>query len=284
MSSAESVHVNGVDLCVECIGDPADLPILLIMGSSASMDWWEDEFCGRLVAGGRFVVRYDHRDTGQSVSYEPGAPAYTLDDLIADPAALIEHLDLGGAHIAGMSMGGGLAQGVALRHPDRVASLTLIATAPAAPGPDDPDLPSMSDETIAQFSIDAPDWSDRGAAIDYMTHLARVSAGRAYPLDEAAFRPLAARVFERTRSMASTMSNHNVLGAGERTRERLGQIDVPTLVVHGTDDPVVPYGNALALVREIRGARLLTLEGAGHDLPLAVWDIVVPAILEHTEV
>ena len=284
MSSAESVHVNGVDLCVECIGDPADPPILLIMGSSASMDWWEDEFCMRLVAGGRFVVRYDHRDTGQSVSCEPGAPTYTLDDLVADPAALIDRLDLSAAHIVGISMGGGLAQGVALGHPARVASLTLIATAPAAPGPEDPDLPSMSDETIAQFSIDAPDWSDRGAAIDYMTHLARISAGRAYPLDEAAFRPLAARVFDRTRSMASTMTNHNVLGAGERTRERLGQIDVPTLVVHGTDDPVVPYGNALALAREIRGARLLTLEGAGHDLPRPVWDIVVPAILEHTGV
>ena len=285
MGSAESVHVNGVDLCVECIGEPADPPILLIMGSSASMDWWEDEFCMRLVAGGRFVVRYDHRDTGQSASCEPGAPTYTLDDLVADPAALIDRLDLSAAHIVGISMGGGLAQGVALGHPGRVASLTLIATAPAAPGPEDPDLPSMSDETIAQFSIDAPDWSDRGAAVDYMTDLARVSAGRASPLDEAAFRPLAARVFDRTRSMASTMTNHNiVLGAGERTRERLGQIDVPTLVVHGTDDPVVPYGNALVLVREIRGARLLTLEGAGHDLPRPVWDIVVPAILEHTGV
>jgi pimeloyl-ACP methyl ester carboxylesterase len=142
----------------------------------------------------------------------------------------------------------------------------------------------MSDETIAQFSVEAPDLSDRGAAIDYMTHLARVSAGRAYPLDEAAFRGLAARVFDRTRSLASTMTNHNLLGAGERTRERLGEIDAPTLVVHGTDDPVVPYGNALALVREIRGARLLTLEGAGHDLPRPVWDIVVPAILEHTGV
>jgi pimeloyl-ACP methyl ester carboxylesterase len=282
MSTTESVHVNGVDLCVECLGDPADPPILLIMGSSASMDWWEDEFCKRLVAGRRFVVRYDHRDTGQSVRYEPGAPAYKLDDLIADPAAIIDRLDLGVAHVVGMSMGGGLAQGVALAHPDRVGSLTLIATAPAAPGPEDPDLPSMSDETIVQFSIDAPDWSDRGAAINYMTHLARVSAGRAYPLDEAAFRQLAARVFDRTRSMASTMTNHNVLNGGERTRERLGELDIPTLVVHGTDDPVVPYGNALALVREIRGARLLTLEGTGHDLPRPVWDIVVPAILEHT--
>jgi pimeloyl-ACP methyl ester carboxylesterase len=282
MGNAEWVHVNGVDLCVECLGDPGDPPILLIMGSGASMDWWEDEFCERLVAGRRFVVRYDHRDTGQSVSYEPGAPGYTLDDLIADPAALIDRLDLGDAHVVGISMGGGLAQGVVLAHPDRVGSLTLIATAPAAPGPEDPDLPSMSDETIAQFSIDAPDWSDRGAAIDYMTRLARVSAGRAHPLDEATFRQLAARVFDRTRSMASTMTNHNVLDGGERTRERLGEIDVPTLVVHGTDDPVVPYGNALALVREIRGARLLTLEGTGHDLPRPVWDVVVAAILEQT--
>ena len=282
MSSVESVQVNGVDLCVECIGDRADPPILLIMGSSASMDWWEDEFCSRLVAGRRFVVRYDHRDTGQSVCYEPGAPEYTLDDLAADPAALIDRLELGVVHVVGMSMGGALAQGVALGHPDRVGSLTLIATGPAAPGSEDPDLPSMSDETIARFSIDAPDWSDRDAALDYMAHLARVSAGRAYPVEEAAFRALAARVFDRTRSMAATMTNHHVLRGGERTRERLGMIDVPTLVVHGTDDPVVPYGNALALVREIRGARLLSLEGAGHDHPRPVWDILAPAILKHT--
>ena len=277
------MHANGVDLCVECIGDPADPPILLIMGSSASMDWWEDEFCMRLVAGRRFVVRYDHRDTGQSVSYEPGAPTYTLDDLVADPAALIDRLDLSAAHIVGISMGGALAQGVALGHPGRVASLTLIATAPQLPDPKIPTYPRCrlrpsrssrstlpTGPTEAQHRLHDPPRADlpRGAP----THSTRLRS----PARRTGLRPHAEHGFDDDQPQRP--------GGGERTREGLGQIDVPTLVVHGTDDPVVPYGNALALVREIRSARLLTLEGAGHDLPRPVWDIVVPAILDHTGV
>jgi pimeloyl-ACP methyl ester carboxylesterase len=278
----EIVNANGVDLCVGTFGDRADPAILLIMGSSASMDWWEDEFCERLAAGSRFVIRYDLRDTGRSVSYEPGAANYTLGDLAADAVGLLDALGPARAHVVGMSMGGGIAQLTALQHPDRVASLTLVATAPAAPGPDDPDLPAMSGETAARFAeARQPDWTDRAAVIDYLTHLARVSAG-SLPFDEAGFRDLAGRVFDRTTNMASTMRNHNALGGGERLRERLGGLSVPTLVIHGTEDPVVPYGNGVALAREIPGAELLTLEGMGHELPRAVWDVVVPALVEHT--
>jgi pimeloyl-ACP methyl ester carboxylesterase len=276
------VNANGVDLCVETFGDRADPAILLIMGSNASMDWWEDEFCERLAAGSRFVIRYDLRDTGRSVSYEPGAADYTLGDLVADAVGLLDALGVQSAHVVGMSMGGGIAQLVALEHPDRVASLTLVSTAPAAPGPDDPDLPAMSGETAARFAeAPQPDWSDRSAVIDYMTHLARVSAG-SLPFDEAGFRGLAGRVFDRTTSMASTMANHSALAGGERSRERLGELRMPALVIHGTEDPVVPYGNGPALAREIPNARLLTLEGMGHELPSAVWDTVVPAMVEHT--
>jgi len=101
----EIVHANGVDLCVETFGDPTDPAILLVMGSTASMDWWEDEFCARLAAGSRLVIRYDHRDTGRSVSYEPGAPPYTMRDLAADAVGLLDALDLASAHLVGMSMG-----------------------------------------------------------------------------------------------------------------------------------------------------------------------------------
>ena len=276
----EIVQVNGVDLCVETFGDPTDPAILLIMGSSASMDWWEDEFCRRLAAGSRFVIRYDHRDTGRSVSYDPGAPGYTFRDLVADAAGLLDALGLGSAHLVGMSMGGAIAQLAALDHPNRVASLILIATSPAGAG--DPDLPDMSAQTRAEFGVDRPDWSDRAAVIDYMVHLARVSAGRSRPFEEAPFRDLAARVVDRTVNIESSMTNHNAMDAGERWRERLGGLDVATLVVHGTEDPVFPYGHALALAREIPGAELLALEQTGHELPRAVWDLVVPAILEHT--
>jgi pimeloyl-ACP methyl ester carboxylesterase len=276
------LHVNGVDLCVETVGDRADSAILLIHGSTASMDWWEDEFCERLAEGSRFVIRYDHRDTGRSVSYEPGAPPYTFDDLVEDAVGVLDAFDLPRAHVVGISMGGAIAQLVALDHPARVASLSLISTSPAAPGPDDPDLPAMSEETVARFAVDEPDWTDRAAVIDYMVHLARVSAARSRPFDEAAFRDLAGRVFDRTTNIESSMRNHNVMEGGSRWRERLGELGAPTLVMHGTEDPVLPYGNALALAREIPGARLLPLEKTGHELPRASWVVVVPAILEHT--
>jgi pimeloyl-ACP methyl ester carboxylesterase len=278
----EIVRANGVDLCVGTFGDRRDPPILLIMGSSASMDWWEDEFCERLAAGSRFVIRYDHRDTGQSVSYAPGAPAYTLRDLVADAVGLLDTFGIASAHVVGMSMGGAISQLMALDHPDRVASLTLIATSPARPGPDDPDLPAMSDETGAEFAVAEPDWSDRAAVTDYLVHLARVSAGRSRPFDEAAFRDVADRAFDRTINIASSMTNHNAIDGGDRWRERLGGLSVPTLVIHGTEDPVLPYGNGVALAHDIPGATLLPLEHTGHELPRAVWDVVVPAILEHT--
>jgi pimeloyl-ACP methyl ester carboxylesterase len=269
------VQANGVPLCVETFGDRADPAVLLVMGSSASMDWWEDEFCERLAAGGRFVVRYDLRDTGRSISYEPGAPQYGLDDLGEDAAGLLDALDLPVAHVVGISMGSGIAQYLALEHPDRVASLTLIASSPGQEG-----LPSMSEETAAAFGVDPPDWSDRDAVIEYGTHLARVSAARSEPFDEAGMRELWGRVVDRTDNIASTMTNHNVMDFGESRRDRLGEISVPTLVVHGTEDPVLPHAHGVALANEIPGARLLTLEGTGHELPRRTWDVVVPAILE----
>jgi pimeloyl-ACP methyl ester carboxylesterase len=189
----EIVRANGVDLCVESFGDSDDPAILLIMGSSASMEWWEDEFCERLAAGSRFVTRYDHRDTGRSVTYEPGAPQYTLRDLAEDAVGLLDPLGVARAHLVGMSMGGGIAQLAALDHPGRVASLTLISTGPAGPGADDPDLPAMSEETIAEFTVDEPDWSDRAAVIEYIVHLERACAARSGRFDEAAFRDLAGR-------------------------------------------------------------------------------------------
>jgi pimeloyl-ACP methyl ester carboxylesterase len=157
----------------------ADPAILLIMGSSASMDWWEDDFCERLADGRRFVVRYDHRDTGRSVSYRPGAPPYTLRDLAADAVGLLDTFGLARAHLVGMSMGGAIAQLVALDHPGRVASLTLIATSPAGPG--DPGLPETPAQTRAKFAaIAEPTWPDRTAVIDYLVQLAGYRrAGRA---------------------------------------------------------------------------------------------------------
>jgi pimeloyl-ACP methyl ester carboxylesterase len=277
------IRANGVDLCVQTFGDRADPPILLIMGGASSMDWWEDGFCERLMAGSRFVIRYDHRDTGRSICYEPGAAPYSLRDLAEDAVGLLGTFGLESAHLVGMSVGGWIGQLVALDHPDRVASLTLISTSPTA-GPGDPDLPEMSEELQAFFAQETsePDWSDRDAVIAYIVEGERPFAG-SRPFAETAKREIAARVFDRTANLASGITNHAGMDSGERWRERLGEVSVPTLVIHGTDDPMFPYGNAVVLANEIPGARLLALERVGHEVPPQdLWDVVVPAILRHT--
>jgi pimeloyl-ACP methyl ester carboxylesterase len=225
-------------------------------------------------------VRYDHRDTGQSISYPPGAPGYTSSDLVTDAVGVLDALGVHRAHVVGQSMGGALAQVMALDHPRRVASLTLVATSPAGP---DADLPPMPDEARAAFgAIAEPDWSDRGAVVDYLTELWRAGAGRSRPFDERGVRELCGRVLDRTTNMASSMKNHYAAEGGDRWRERLGALGPPTLVIHGTEDPVFPYGHGVALANEIPGAELLALEGAGHELPRRDWDVVVTAILAHT--
>jgi pimeloyl-ACP methyl ester carboxylesterase len=274
------MQVNGVDLCVETFGSPTDPAILLIMGAGASMDWWQDDLCARLAAGPRYVIRYDHRDTGGSTSYPPGEPGYTGDDLVADAAAIIAVLGLRRAHVVGQSAGGALAQVLALDHPERVASLTLVATSPAGP---EPDLPAMSDEASAAFAaIAEPDWSDRAAVIEYLTEQWRAGASRSRPFDAESTRALSARVVDRTANMESSMKNAYAAEGTDRWRERLCGLDVPTLVVHGTEDPLFPLGHGEALAREIPGAELLTLEGGGHELARRDWDVVVPAILRLT--
>jgi pimeloyl-ACP methyl ester carboxylesterase len=244
------------------------------MGGAASMDWWEDELCERLAAGPRYVIRYDHRDTGQSVSYEPGADAYSLSDLVEDAVGLLDALDVPKAHLVAMSMGAMIARLVALDHPDRVTALTMISTSGPGPG-----LPPMTEELSVEFEETVePDWSDRDEVVDFLTNFSRLLA--CPPFDEERERELWERVLDRTASIESSIRNHAGLSEPPGWRDRLSELHVPTLVVHGTDDPLYPYGHGVALAREIRGARLLTMERTGHELPRRVWDDVVPAILE----
>jgi pimeloyl-ACP methyl ester carboxylesterase/SAM-dependent methyltransferase len=273
----QSVHVNGVDLCVQTYGDPGMPAILLIAGAGSSMDGWSPSFCERLAAGPRFVVRYDHRDTGQSTTDPAGAPSYTSDDLLADVAGLLDAFAIRSAHLVGISMGGALAQLLALDRPGRVATLTLVSTSPG-PGPD---LPAMSAGLRDFFAeTPAPDWSDRAAVIDYQVAVQRAYAGA--PFDEPTVRATTAHTFDRTLDPAAG-DNHLLLAGGDPWRSRLDQIGVPTLVLHGDADPLfgLPHGEALAA--EIPGARLLVLPGVGHEPPPpSSWDIVVPAILALT--
>jgi pimeloyl-ACP methyl ester carboxylesterase len=146
LSQPTVVHANGVALCAQTFGEAGDPPILLIGGAESSMDWWEDGFCERLAAGRRLVIRYDLRDTGQSITYEPGAPGYTGNDLVADALGVLDALEIDRAHVVGISMGGGIGQELALVHPSRVATLTLMSTSPVGSrDPGKPALPPMSE-------------------------------------------------------------------------------------------------------------------------------------------
>ncbi len=169
------IEATGVELCTEAFGDPADPSILLVMGMGGSMLWWEDGFCRMLSDGGRFVIRYDHRDTGRSVTYEPGHPGYAGSDLVADAAGVLDAYDIPAAHVVGVSMGGALAQLMALDFPDRVRSLILISTSLALP--DERELPGSSEELRRFFASEEVDWSDAGSVIEYLVDYWRVLAG-----------------------------------------------------------------------------------------------------------
>jgi pimeloyl-ACP methyl ester carboxylesterase len=277
------IRTNGVHLCVESFGDKSDPAVLLIMGASASMLDWDEQFCQRLADAGRFVIRYDNRDTGRSTSYPPGAPPYTLRDLVADAVGLLDALDVPTAHLVGMSMGGAIAQLIALDYPQRVTTLTLLSSSPGGPGHPYDDLPNNATDngTNADASPAEPNWADRAAVIEHYLAAYRPYAG-SHGFDESAMRDRAARVVDRTTNMASG-ANHFILDPGEPWRDRLSSLRVPTLVLHGTEDHFLPLGHGIALAREIAGAEFVAMPRTGHEVPPhCVWDIVIPAIVRHT--
>jgi pimeloyl-ACP methyl ester carboxylesterase len=273
------IEVNGVEICTESFGDPADAPVLLIMGIGASMLWWEEGFCRLLADGGRFVVRYDHRDTGRSTTYELGRPGYTGLDLVDDAAAVLDAHDIPSAHVVGVSAGGALAQLLALDHPGRVLSLTLISTSRALPG--GRDLPPPTEEFGRFFSTAKVDWSDTASVIDYLTGYDVMLSGTERGPDEPAIRALVRRDVARARDIRA-IQNHDALPEADRHREPLSSMTAPTLVIHGTADPMFPIEHGEALADEIPGAGFVRLKGAGHGLKRADWNTVAHAILTHT--
>jgi pimeloyl-ACP methyl ester carboxylesterase len=273
------IEVNGVALSTEPFGDAADPPVLLIQGLGASMLWWEEDFCQMLAEGGRFVIRYDHRDTGRSVTYEPGRPGYTGADLVADAARVLDAYRLPAAHVVGVSAGGAFAQLLALDYPDRVLSLTLISTTHAVPVRRE--LPPPAEAFTRFVTTVEVDWTDAESVIAYLVDYSRMLAGDERPFDEAAARRLVRNDAQRASNFAAAQ-NHDAIPDDGPSRPPLSSITTPTLVIHGTADPMFPIAHGAALADEIPGARLLALEGAGHGLDRADWRTVVDAILEHT--
>ncbi len=261
---------------ISTFGAASDPAVLLIAGSGSSMDWWEPAFCRQLADGGRYVIRYDHRDTGDAPSYPPGEPGYTGEDLITDALAVLDELGVRAAHLVGISMGGALAQVLTLDHPDRVLSLTAIATSAAA---GDDDVPGMAPEAVAAYAeLSDPDWADDAAVVEYIVHSQRILS--AEPFDEDEAREVATIAVGRTKNNESSQRNHHATRDGSGPwRHRLGEITVPTLVLHGDADPLFPLPHGEALAREIPGARLVVLPNTGHEFPRRNWPVVIPLLL-----
>lgn len=214
-------RINEAVCCVEVRGGVDD-PTMLLVGSS--MLSWPDELCERITAGGRRVIRYGVRDTGRSESYPPGEPGYSLADLVDDAVGVLDATATERAHVVGMSTGGWIAQLLALDHPERVATLTLVASRPNTPGPVDDDLPEH-DEALMEVIMNSadPDWSDERAVVDHLVLQARTFAG-AGAFDEASARAHAEAEVARTTDVRCATTNIAFADHGPRWRERLGEI------------------------------------------------------------
>jgi pimeloyl-ACP methyl ester carboxylesterase len=273
------IRDDGLVLATESFGDSAHPAILLIMGGGASMLWWPEAFCSRLAGHGRYVIRYDQRETGHSTPYIPDGPAFSYVDLVEDTTRILDGYDLPAAHVVGMSFGGLIGQYAALEHPERVRSLTVISSSPA--GIDTSHLPGMSEAYLAHLeAAETIDWSDRGQAIAHMLAESRLIAWTAHPFDEAGMRAFIARDHDRSGGYPSA-SNFNWQGS-ERWAGRLADLQPPLLVIHGTADPVFPIAHGQELLKIVPGAKLVRIPGGGHELHPDDWDTIISAIAEHT--
>lgn len=267
------------EIAVETFGRPGDSPLLLVMGAMASMLWWPDDFCASLASRGRYVIRYDNRDTGLSTAWPLGAPDYTFADMADDGVAILDGLGVKAAHVVGMSMGGMIAQRIALVHPDRVLTLTAISTSPMGIG----DLPGVSEDYAKHSeSGEAVDWTSRADVVDFLMRECRVIASTAHRHDAAATQAFIERDYDRTPSFAS-VTNHFMLG-GDEDAPKLAAKDIaaPVLVIHGTSDPIFPIAHGPAFADAVPKAKLLTIPGGGHELHPQDWPVIIDTIVAHT--
>ena len=280
---------NGIELEYQTFGDPGDQPLVLIAGLATQMISWLEPFCELLASGGFFVIRFDNRDVGLSTWMESagppdisaafrgeGHPAYQLDDMADDVAGLLDSLGLPAAHLVGASMGGFIAQLVAINHPERVLSLTSIMS-----GPGGSDEVAPTPEGAAVLMTAPP--ATREERIELAMTIHRTLAGAGDQLDDAVERARAERAVDRAYyPLGVARQLVAILGAGSRL-ERLKLVRVPTLVVHGTDDVLVPIENGRRVAAAVPGARFLEVQGMGHDIPERVWSELADAIEKLTQ-
>lgn len=277
---------NGIEIEYETFGDPGAAPLLLVMGLGAQMISWDESFCAQLAGRGFHVIRYDNRDSGLSSHLDEAGlpdimaalggnatPAYTLDDLADDAMALLDALGIEAAHIVGASMGGFIAQLIAINHPHRVLSLTSIMS-----GPGGKDAISPKPEGAAILMVAPP--STREERIQQGVAIRRTLRGSADAFDEAFERARSARAIDRAYNPLGTGRQLVAILAAESRVERLHKVAVPTLVIHGGDDVLVPVENGRIVAGAVPNARLIEFDGMGHDLPERVWPAVFDAIAD----
>ena len=278
---------GGIRLCYETFGDPSDAALLLIMGLGTQMVAWEEDFCHRLVDEGFHVIRFDNRDIGRSTHLE-GAPtptlpqlllrrppaAYRLEDMANDAAGLLDHLGIGAAHVTGASMGGMIAQTLAATRPDRVCSLASIMSTTGSRRVGQPAY-----RVLPVFLRRAP--NERDAFVEHTITLFETIGSRGIDRDDAELREVAGLMFDRGLDPRGTARQlAAIIASGNRTRA-LHHITAPAVVIHGTADRLVRPSGGRATARAIPGARLVKVEGMGHDLPRAVWPQVISAIVDN---
>lgn len=280
---------NGIHIEYETFGDSAARPFLLIGGLADQLIHWDNELCRDLSERGHYVIRFDSRDAGLSTKFDQAGvpdlgalargekePLYTLEDMADDAVGLLDALDVRKAHICGASMGGMIAQTIAIRHPSRILSLISIYSTTG-----NRDLPPPKPEMMERLRAPAP--PEREAYIKYMVDLFRAMAGPGFVFDEAWTRMITTRAYDRSFSPQGTIRQLAAIMTQTDRKEALASVTVPTLVIHGTDDPVVPMEAGKDTAEAILGARLMLIEGMGHDLPHGgAWPRIVEAIAAHT--
>src|ERR1700761_2845787 len=283
---------NGIELCYETFGDPAAEPLILIMGLGAQMVLWYDEFCQQLAARGFYVIRFDNRDIGQSSKLTGGKPLgalemlklrllkipvkapYLLRDMAEDTVGLMDTLGIASAHLVGASMGGMIAQEIAISFPQRVRSLTSIMSTTG-----NPKIPGPTREAMAVLM--APPPKSREEYIERFGRTWKVLRAGSFPEDEAHDRELAERCFARGLNPAGVGRQMRAILASGSRKERLRAVKAPTLVIHGTVDPLVHPAGGKDTAASIPGAKLMMIERMGHAISIPMWPQIIDAIDKH---
>jgi pimeloyl-ACP methyl ester carboxylesterase len=284
--SEQFARVGDLDICFETFGDPEDPAILLIMGLGTQMVAWHDDFCTELAGRGYFVIRHDNRDIGRSthlsrfkapslvkLATRDRAAPYTLADMAGDSIGVLDHLGIEKAHIVGASMGGMIAQTIAIRHPERALSLVSIFSNTGGFWNGQPAL-----TMYAVLLRPAP--RDRERFINHAVEMFEKIGGKGYEPGVEDLRTIATRSFDRGGDPAGPSRQLGAIVADRDRRPELRNLRLPATVIHGTDDKLVRPSGGKATAKAIPGAKLVLIEGMGHGLPRGAWPRILDAIEE----